>query len=47
MFQSGELAKAKETIEATLAQAPEDSRTKNLLGRIYLEAGRAEDKPDS
>src|SRR2546429_6568873 len=37
MFQSGELAKAKETIEATLAQAPEDSRAKNLLGRIYLE----------
>lgn len=44
LFQSGELAKAKETIRAALvqisdAQAPENPRSKALLGRIYLEEG--------
>jgi tetratricopeptide (TPR) repeat protein len=39
MFQSGELAKAKDATRAVLAEAPDDPRAQNLLGRIEMEEG--------
>jgi tetratricopeptide (TPR) repeat protein len=39
MFQSGEPAKAKDAIRAVLAEAPDDPRAQNLLGRIEMEEG--------